>query len=148
MPLSLLSGTATKVAQGSETTYAASAQYGPIAQHNTVITLRIDNRVVHFRTRTMPSITEGDQVAAAGSDKGGTLYALALRNLTTGAFYCPSTTLPMVGAIAVIICGIPLIALLGIGLFFVGMGSWLLWRCLKIRKAAAMLQQVAVPAQA
>ena len=148
MPLSVLCGTATKVAQGSETTYAASAQYGPIAQHNTVITLRIDNRVVHFRTRTMPSISEGDQVAVAGSDSGGTLYALALRNLTTGAVYCPSTTLPMVGSVIVILIGIPLIALLGIGLFFVGMGGWLLWRCIRIRKAAALIAQQGVAAQA
>ena len=147
MAITLLSGTATNVAQGSETTYAASAQYGPIAQHNTVITLRIDGRVVHFRTRTMPSISEGDIVAAAGPDKSGTLYALALKNLTTGAVYCPSTTLPMIGAVVVILLGIPLIALLGLGLFFVGMGAWILLRCLRIRKAAAMIQQ-AVPARA
>jgi hypothetical protein len=148
MPLSLISGTSTKVAQGSETTYAASGQYGPIAQHNTVITMRIDGRVVHFRTRTMPSISEGDVVAAAGKESGGTLYALALRNLTTGAIYCPATTLPMVGSIIVIVVGIPLIALLGLGLFFVGMGGWLLWRCLQIRKSCTMVMQAAAPAGA
>ncbi len=148
MPLTVLSGAATHVAQGSETTYAASGQYGPIAQHNTVITLRIDGRVVHFRTRTMPSISEGDQVAVAGADKGGTLYALALRNLTTGAVYCPATTLPLIGSVIVIIVGIPLIALLGLGLFFCGMGGWLLWRCLQIRKAGQLVLGVAAPARA
>jgi len=146
MPLNMLVGTAANVAQGSETIYAASARYGPIAQHNTVITLRIDGRVVHFRTRTMPSISDGDLVAAAGTDSGGTLYALALRNLTTGAVYCPGTTLPIILAIVVIVIGIPLIALLGLGLFFVGMGAWILWRCLRTRKAGQMIMQAAAPA--
>ena len=148
MALSVLCGAATKVSQGSETTYAASAQYGPIAQHNTVITLRIDGRVVHFRTRTMPSITEGDIVAVAGTDKGGTLYALALKNLTTGATYCPATMLPIIGSIVVIVIGIPLIAFLGFGLFFCGMGAWILVRCLRTRKAGMLVQQAAAPAGA
>ena len=148
MPLTILTGTAQKVSQGSETTYAASAQYGPIAQHNTVIMLRIDGRVVHFRTRTMPSISDGDVVAVAGTEKGGTLYALALRNLTTGAIYCLGTTLPIIGAAIVIVIGIPLIAFLGFGLFFCGVGGWVLWRCLKIRKAGQLVLQATAPAAA
>lgn len=143
--LTVLSGEATKVAMGSDITYAASAQYGPIAQHNHAVTLRIDGKPVYFRTRTMPSISEGDVVGVAGSEKNGTLQALALRNLSTGAVYCPPTVVPMVLAVALIVLGIPLIAFLGFGLVFCGMGAWVLMRCLRVRKAGALLRGLEAP---
>jgi hypothetical protein len=102
--------------------------------------MRIDGKPVFFRSRAMPSLSDGDRVAVAGVNKAGTLQGLALRNLTTGAVYCPSTLLPLIGSVIVIVIGIPLIPFLGIGLFFVVMGGLILWRCLKVRKAAAMLR--------
>jgi hypothetical protein len=143
MPLTILTGTATHVAMGSDVTYAASAQYGPIAQHNHALTLRIDGRPVFFRSRAMPSVSEGDRIAIAGPMKSGTLQGLALGNLTTGAMYCPNTTLPIIACAVVVVLGIPLIAILGIGLFFIAVGGWAVWKFLQIRKAGEMVRSAA-----
>jgi hypothetical protein len=148
MPLTVLAGTASNVSLGSDITYAASAQHGPIPIKNQLVSLRIDNKPILFRSRTLPSVSDNDQVAAAGPLKNGTLEALALRNLTTGAVYHPPTTMVLILSAILIVAGIPLIAFLGIGLFFVGMGVYMVLRALKIRKAVALLQTQSAPAAA
>jgi hypothetical protein len=140
MSLIVLSGVASNVTLGSDYSYMATAQHGPVAIKNQIVSMRLDNKPVLFRTRTLPSISDGDQVSAAGNMKNGTLEAVALRNLTTGSAYHPPTNMVMVGAGALIILGIPLIAFLGFGLFFVGGGVWVLMKALNIRKAVAQLQ--------
>ena len=142
MVVRVLSGTATHVSLGSDFTYAASAQYGPVPIKNQLVSLRIDNKPVLFRTRTLPSISDGDFVAMAGTVKNGTLEAVAMRNLTTGAAYHAPTTMVIVLAAILIVCGVPLIAFLGFGLFFIGGGVFVLMRAFKIRKAVGLLSEV------
>src|SRR5206468_2233720 len=101
-----------------------------------------------FRTRTLPSISDGDTVAMAGVMKQGTLEASAMRNLTTGADHHLPTTMLIVMAAVVGVLGVPLIAILGIGLFFIGCSVWIILKALRIRKSAAALQSVSVPAAA
>lgn len=149
MAVIILTGRASSVALGSDYSYAATANHGPVAIKNQLVSMRLDNKPVLFRTRTLPSISEGDYVAAAGGEKAGTLEALAVRNLTTGAFYAPGTVVPMVLSIILILLGIPLIAFLGFGLLFVGGGVWVLVRVLKVRRAITMLKATsAAPAAA
>ena|SRR5712671_4341542 len=145
MAITVLSGTATHVSLGSEIAYAPTARYGPMPVKNQLVSLRIDNKPVLFRTRTLPSISDGDQVAMAGTVRNGTLEALAMRNLTTGAFYHLPTTMLIVLAVVVIVIGIPLIFVLGIGLFFIGCAVWIIMKAMKIRKAAAALADVRAP---
>ena len=134
MALRIISGRASNLRQGSDYQYAANAQYGPVPIKNQLISMRLDNSPVFFRTRTLPSIGEGDHVAAIGSEKNGTLEALALRNVTTGAIYYPSDLMmTFVLSAALIVLGIPLIAFLGFGLLFVGVGVWVLRRALTVR---------------
>lgn len=140
MSLTVISGQASNVNFGSDFTYAATANYGPVPIKNQIVSMRVDNKPVHFRTRSLPSISDGDSVAAAGTMKNGTLEAVALRNITSGAAYHHPTNMVMVGAAALIILGIPLIAFLGFGLFFIGVGVWVLMKALNIKKAVAMLQ--------
>lgn len=140
MALTMISGNASNVNFGSDFTYAATSNYGPVPIKNQIVSMRVDSKPVHFRTRSLPSISDGDQVAAAGTMKNGTLEAVALRNITSGASYHPPTTMVMVGSIALIVLGIPLIAFLGFGLFFIGMGAWMLMRVFSIRNAVSMLQ--------
>lgn len=140
MALTMISGNASNVNFGSDFTYAATSNYGPVPIKNQIVSMRVDSKPVHFRTRSLPSISDGDQVAAAGTMKNGTLEAVALRNLTSGASYHPPTTMVMVGSVALIVLGIPLIAFLGFGLFFIGMGAWMLMRVFSIRNAVSMLQ--------
>jgi hypothetical protein len=139
MSLQLISGTVSNVSLGSDYSYAATAQHGPVAIKNQLVSMRLDNKPVHFRTRSLPSITDGDRVAAAGQEKNGTLEAVAVRNMTTNSMYFPPTTMGMVLAGLLIVLGIPLVAIMGIGLFFIGFGGWFLWRALRVRKAVAML---------
>lgn len=140
MPLTLTSGRASDIARGSDYSYAATANQGPVAIKNQLLSMRLDSKPVMFRTRTLVSISDGDYVAAVGGEKAGTLEALAIRNLTTGAVYAPGTIAAIIMSIMLILIGIPLIAFLGIGLIFSGMGVWVLIRAFKIRKAVAMLK--------
>ncbi|MGH7682669.1 MAG: hypothetical protein ACRENN_11875 [Candidatus Eiseniibacteriota bacterium] len=140
MALTMISGNATNVNFGSDFTYAATSNHGPVPIKNQIVSLRVDQKPIHFRTRSLPSISDGDTIAAAGTMKNGTLEAVALRNLTSGAFYHPPTTMVMVGSIALIVLGIPLIAFLGFGLFFIGVGAWMLTKVFNIRNAVTMLQ--------
>jgi len=47
----------------------------------------------------------------------------------------------MVGAGALIILGIPLIAFIGFGFLFIGVGIWAMMKAFNVRKAVAQLQQ-------
>lgn len=144
MPLTVLSGTASTVSMGSEIAVSRNPQApGPIAEQFHALTLRIDGKPVFFRSRAMPSVSEGDRIAVAGPMKGGTLNGYALGNVTTGAMYCPPTTIPMVLCGIVALVGIPLILVLGIGLFFVAVGGWAVWKFSQIRKAGEMVRAAA-----
>lgn len=139
MSLTVVTGRATNVTLGSDYSYAATAQHGPVAIKNQIVSMRLDNKPVLFRSRTLPSISDGDQVSAAGSEKNGTLEAIAVRNLTTGSIYHPPTTMVMVGAGLLILLGIPLIAFIGFGFLFIGFGVWVLMKAFKIRNAVTLL---------
>jgi hypothetical protein len=144
MALTLLSGRASNVSLGSDYSYAATAQHGPVAIKNQLVSMRLDGKPVMFRTRTLPSITDGDQVAAAGTEKNGTLEALAVRNITTSASYHPPTTMVMALSAVLIVMGIATLWIF-VGFFFVGFGALVLYRAMRIRKAVALLQQPGTP---
>lgn len=149
MALTVLSGHATNVSLGSDYSYAATSQHGPVAIKNQLVSMRLDSKPVLFRTRTLPSISDGDQVAAAGTIKNGTLEALAVRNITTGASYYPGTMSVIVLSALLILLGLPLIAFLGFGLLFIGLGVWFLMRAFRVRNAVTLIeQQSATVAQA
>lgn len=139
MAITVLSGHATNVTHGSDVSYAATTN-GPMAIKNQLINLRLDNKPVLFRTRTLPSIGDGDVVVAAVASKNGTMEALALRNMTTGAIHHAPTVGAMILAGILILIGLPLIAFLGLGLLFVGFGAFVLYKGLMVRKAAAMVR--------
>jgi hypothetical protein len=141
MNLKVISGIVSNVSLGSDFSYAATAQHGPVAIKNQLVSMRLDNKPVLFRTRTLPSISDGDQVAASGPEKNGTLEALAVRNITTSSIYHAPTKSAIILAGLLIIIGIPLIAVLGIGLLFVAFGGWVLWKAFRVRKAVALLHQ-------
>jgi len=98
MALTVSSGPAAKVSQGFRNHLRRpSGQYGPIAQHNTVITSASDN-ARPFRTEPCPRSGEGGCVAVAGSDKAARSTALALRQSSRPARSTSRpTTLPWSG---------------------------------------------------
>jgi hypothetical protein len=147
MTLATLTGRASGLSRGSDYSYAASSNgNGPVAIKNQLVSARLDGVPMIFKSRTLVSIDDGDVLAAAGATRNGTFEAVALRNLTSGASYHPPTVGPMVLAALLIAAGLPLIALLGLGLLFVGFGAYVMWKCLQVRKAVALLKNVDHPA--
>jgi hypothetical protein len=53
--------------------------------------------------------------------------------------------MPIILCAVLVVVGIPLIAFLGIGLFFIGFGVFVLLRVLNVRKAAQMLAAASPP---
>ena len=138
MILQSLSGTATHVTLGSHVGYAPTAQYGPVAVKLQLVTFRLNGRPVRIKIHESASITEGDQLMAAGDEKQGTLEALAVKNLTTGAIHHNPYKLPLYGGIAALVVSIPLIFAL-VGLLLAPIAGWVAWRGLRIKNAVDMV---------
>jgi len=88
----VLRGQADDVEKGSDLSHRGSGE-NMRAVVNQIASFRINGQPVMFRSKQMVSIKPGDEVVAAGRTKNGTLEALALRNVSTGAVYAPSLTL-------------------------------------------------------
>ena len=138
MTLQTLSGTATHVTLGSHVGYAPTAQYGPVAVKLQLVTFRLNGKPVRIKIHESASITEGDQLMAAGDEKQGTLEALAVKNLTTGAIHHNPYKLPLYGGIAALVVSIPLIFAL-VGLLLAPIAGWVAWRGLRIKNAVDMV---------
>ena len=138
MTLQSLSGTATHVTLGSHVGYAPTAQYGPVAVKLQLVTFRLNGRPVRIKIHESASITEGDQLMAAGDEKQGTLEAVAVKNLTTGAIHHNPYRFPLYGGIAALIVSIPLILAL-VGLLLAPIAGWVAWRGLRIKNAVDMV---------
>ena len=143
MPLESLSGTATNVNLGSQLAYAPTAQYGPVGVQQHLVNFRINNRPIRFKVTDSASISEGDQVVVAGNSKQGTLEALALRNVTTGAIHHNPYKFPLYAGVVVFIVSIPLIFAL-VGLLMAPIAAWVAWRGLQIKNAVAMVSNATV----
>ena len=138
MILQSLSGTATHVTLGSHVGYAPTAQYGPVAVKLQLVTFRLNGRPVRIKIHESASIPEGDQLMAAGDEKQGTLEALAVKNLTTGAIHHNPYKFPLYGGIAALVFSIPLIFAL-VGLLLAPIAGWVAWRGLRIKNAVDMV---------
>ena len=78
-----LRGIASHLGRGSDNTVIAR---GNGAAHivNQIASFRIDGKPVQFKSRTLVSISDGDEVIAAGPMKNGTLEALAVETIRRG----------------------------------------------------------------
>jgi len=136
----LIQGTASNITQGSDYTYAGgNSRTGPQAIKNQIFTMRLDGKPVSFKTRQLPSISDGDRIAAVGTEKNGTLEAVGLRNLTTGADYYLPTTMPLILSALVILLGIPLLAIF-IGVIFIALGGWIFYKAWQVHTATNQLK--------
>ena len=87
-------------------TATQSGMQGQITSHE-VLSFRVKNHAVGFRSRSGPSISENDLVTVAGWDSKGTLQAYALRNDTTGAVYkSPGVIVLLIGSIFLVALGL------------------------------------------
>jgi hypothetical protein len=138
MPLQTLSGTATNVTGGSQLAYAPTAQYGPVAVQQHLVNFRLNGRPVRMKVTDSASISEGDQLIACGTEKQGTLEALAVKNVTTGAIHHNPYSGPLILGIVGMVIAIPLAFLL-IGIPLVAIAAYVIWRANTIRKAVLMV---------
>ena len=138
MPLQSFSGTATNVTFGSHLGYAPTAQYGPMAVKLQLVTFRLNGKPVRIKIHESASITEGDRLIAAGNEKQGTLEALAIKNLTTGAIHHNPYQFPLYGGIAALILSIPMIFIL-VGLLLAPIAAWVVWRALQVKNAVTLV---------
>jgi hypothetical protein len=143
MALQSLSGIVTNINLGSQRAYAPTAQYGPVAVQQHLANFRLNNRPVRFKVTDSASISDGDQVVVAGDVKQGTLEALALRNLTTGAIHHNPYTFPLYGGLFALVFSIPLIFVF-VGLLMAPIAGWVVWRALQIKNAVAMVSNAPI----
>lgn len=125
----VVKGQASDLGRGSDTTIV---NQGHGAGHivNQIAVFRVDGKSVAFKSRSLISIKDGDVVAAAGALKNGTLEALAVRNITTGAVYAHNLIMP-----AVLTGLLGLISLMTVGIFvgYLGLAAtafvgWRIWQ--------------------
>lgn len=102
---------------------------------------RVDNKVVVYRGRDFPSLREGDEVVAAGDLNNGTLQAVALRNVTTGATYGPSLIAPMILVGVMALIGLMAIGLpLGLGYIILAVAAFVGFKVYKVSQAKAAVK--------
>jgi hypothetical protein len=140
MGLEIVSGKAGYVSQSSVTT-AIPVGSTPAVMSGQVVQFRIGNGVVMFRSPLFVSITAGDEVAAIGRLKNGVFHAVALRNLTTGAEYCPPTGVYTALGWGMVIVGVPALGLAGSGVLLIGAGILMLMRGGSIKGAYRKLKK-------
>ena len=131
-------GLATDIEKGSDFTYASTAN-GPMAIKDQIAAFRIDNKPVVFRTRTFPSIKEGDEVVAAGTMKNGTLHAVAMRNASTGAHYSPPLAMAIVLASTLALIGLMSLGI-GLGYIVLPIAAFVFYRIYTVSQAAAAVK--------
>lgn len=137
-----LSGSVSKLQFSSEVTGHIGGSHGRVqgSMHTKqVTTFRVDGRPAQIKLPGQPSISEGDVVLLAGSEKNGTFHARAMRNETSGAFDHRPYVGNFVGGGLCLLLGIPL-SLILIGLPFVAVGGWAIWDGLQTSKAIGLLR--------
>ncbi len=103
---------------------------------NQLAGLRVDNKPVVYRGRDFPSIRDGDEIVAAGDMTNGTLQAIALRNVSTGATYGPPLMAPMILTGVLALIGLMAIGLpLGLGYIILAIAAFVGFRIYKVSAA-------------
>lgn len=147
--MALLVGPVSHSTSGSEThTQISTGAFGAVQGSSStthIASFRINSRQVEYRGRgVMPSFSDGDIVAASGSDKSGMLKARAVRNMTTGVVYSANAMFQIIGGIVVALISLPMILVL-IGLLTLPLGIILLVMGLKTKSAIAEVNSAQMP---
>jgi hypothetical protein len=123
--------------------YVPTAQYGPMAVQQHLVQFRLNGRPVRIKVTDSASISEGDHLVAAGAEKQGTLEALAVKNVTTGAIHHNPYQFPLIAGIVVGVCSIPLCLFL-IGIPMLAINAWVVMRANKVKQAVAAVSGMTV----
>lgn len=103
---------------------------------NQLAGFRVDNKPVVYRGRDFPSIHEGDEIVAAGEMKNGTLQAMAVRNVSTGATYGPPLTAAIILTAMLALIGLMSLSMpLGFGYIILAIAAFVGFRIMKVSSA-------------
>lgn len=136
--VAVLRGTASDLGRGTDNTVVAQGN-GVAHIVNQIASFRVDGKPVNFKSRTVVSIKDGDVVVAAGGMKNGTLDALAVRNLTTGAVYAHGLVGPVILTVLLVLVGL---ASLGVYVGYIGLAiaAFVGWRIWNVYQATAAVK--------
>jgi len=110
-------------------------------QQKKVLNFRVGKKPVTMELGKTIDISEGDNVTVAGTESGGIIKAVAVRNDDTGICYFRySATTLFVWAAILIILGVPMIGAI-IGVLMVPAGIWLGYKGLQTQKALALIKE-------
>ena len=119
MPVSVVKGRASRV-ETSTAISGGSLSGNFFVSSAQLISLLVGQTPVQFAAESVPSVKEGDEVAAVGELKNGAMTAMALRNVTSDViYYGRSISYPKQATwmgIALVVVGLGTLGALGIGI--------------------------------
>ena len=102
------------------------------------VNFRVGNRPVTMKMPKSMELTDGDEATVVGSESGGGIKALLVRNDTIDIIYGYSTWYLMMWAIVLLVAGVATLAVF-VGLLLTPLGLYLLYKALQHKKAYEML---------
>lgn len=113
--------------------------HGQVGSMRTV-TLEVDNRIVNIKHKEPIVVTDGDYVMVVGARKSNGLHSSCVANRSRSTRNDPPDVLVIILGILCLLLGLPLSVIL-VGIPLVGLGGYLLYVGLQMRKARAMLDE-------
>jgi hypothetical protein len=104
------------------------------------INFRVDNRPVTMKMPDSMELTDGDEATVVGSDSGGGVKALLVRNDTINIIYGYSTWYLMMWAIILLVVGVATVGIF-IGVLLTPLGLYLLYKAFQHKKAYEMMAE-------
>jgi hypothetical protein len=143
MALIKISGPVGNFREETKVTSARTSNLGH-TQFNTekVINFRVGNRPVEMKNLKDIEMADGDEVTVVGTNSGGGIKAVLLRNDTTEIIYGMSTWYVMAWAIGTTIAGIATLGVI-IGFLLLPLGLYLLYKGYQLIQANKMMAEPA-----
>lgn len=102
------------------------------------INFRVDNRPVMMKMPDSMELTDGDEATVVGSDSGGGVKAILVRNDTINVIYGYKTWYLTMWAVIVTLVGLATIGVF-VGLLLTPLGLYLLYKAFQHKKAYELM---------
>ena len=108
-------------------------------QQKKVLNFRVGRTPINMVLGASIDLTDGDNATVAGSESGGPMDAVAVRNDETNMIYFRYGPIQLfIWAVILIVAGIPLTAAI-IGWAMIPAGAWLGYKGMQVKNAIAMI---------
>lgn len=143
MALSKISGPVSNFREETKVTSARTSNLGH-TQFNSekVINFRVGNRPVEMKNLKAIEMADGDDVTVVGSNSGGGIKGILIRNDTTGIIYGMKTWYVMAWAIVLTLVGIATLGVF-IGFLLLPLGLYLLYKAYQLVQANKLMAEPA-----